>query len=201
MRQPTADSLTLDSAYYEQLLARGLDYDQEFGHKEEKTTVTTVGRSTPCIKPPIISEPVQAALIALFVGLLAFGLWQLYAKKFIRVGTKDYLPLAEEDTIYGIDFEQQLREAETRGDYYQCVRLGYLRLLRQLHDTQRIYWNESKTTRQYVEEMDNRDFATLTHLFVRVRYGNYPADGQMYDEVKALAASVLDTKTEKEEAQ
>lgn len=201
MRQPTADSLTLDSAYYEQLLARGLDYDQEFGHKEEKTTATTVGRSTPYIKPPIISEPVQAALIALFVGLLAFGLWQLYAKKFIRVGTKDYLPLAEEDTIYGIDFEQQLREAETRGDYYQCVRLGYLRLLRQLHDTQRIYWNESKTTRQYVEEMDNRDFATLTHLFVRVRYGNYPADDQMYDEVKALAASVLDTKTEKEEAQ
>ena len=44
---------------------------------------------------------------------------------------------------------------------------------------------------QYVYEMKNVDFKTLTNLFMKVRYGGYAATIQMYDEAKRLSDLVL----------
>lgn len=82
---------------------------------------------------------------------------------------------ADEDTIYGIDFNGELARALARGDYYNAVRMVYLRTLRRLFDRKLIDWRIYKTPTEYTRELPSDDFRRMTLVFMRVRYGNYPA--------------------------
>lgn len=125
--------------------------------------------------------------IFLLVGITTFLVYHL------KLGSlkKKPVEIPEEDTIYGIDFEALILQMEKEGNYMQCIRLKYLSVLRTLHDSHRIAWEPYKTPTQYVYEMKNVDFKTLTNLFMKVRYGGYAATIQMYDEAKRLSDLVL----------
>jgi hypothetical protein len=126
----------------------------------------------------------------LLVGFLGWIVWKKNPKLFRRSddGTPDYD--VEEDTIYGIDFDAEIRQALGQHDYRQAVRLLYLQTLKQLSDAGRIDWQPSKTPMQYMRQMNDAAFRELSNGFIRVRYGNFEASEALFQRMKELQAAV-----------
>ena len=127
---------------------------------------------------------VAAALVVLL--LIVAYLWWKHPGLFRRVGRAGKSSAAtDEDTIYGIDFPEEIRRATSREDYTAAVRYTYLYMLRQLDDAGLISWQSYKTPTDYVYELREADSAedlrALTNGFLRVRYGNYTATRAFYD--------------------
>lgn len=139
-------------------------------------------------------ESTQWILIAvgvLFVGFVCWLLWKYKPGLFGRSGKMKVLDYeVAEDTIYGIDFEAELRKAVNAGSYREAVRLVYLQTLAALSDAHRLEWQPQKTPTQYVREVGRPDFAQLSRHFVRVRYGNFEATQGLLEEMLRLQRSV-----------
>lgn len=94
------------------------------------------------------------------------------------------------DTIYGVDFDTDIRQAISQGNYKEAVRLVYLQTLRNLSDRELIFWELYKTPTEYIYELKEEDlripFRQLTNRFLEVRYGNFQATQRTYDQVSAL---------------
>lgn len=139
-------------------------------------------------------ERMQWLLAALGVVLVVAVGWFVWRKRQLkfnygrRNNTLDYE--LEGDTIYGMDFTQLIQDALTREDYAQVVRLVYLQTLKMLSDATRINWQASKTPTQYVAEVGQEDFTELSHLFMRVRYGNLTATKQLAERMNILQENV-----------
>lgn len=95
-----------------------------------------------------------------------------------------------DDTIYGIDFEQQIKAALGRDDYRTALRMIYLQTLKWLDDNHHIHWQPQKTPSQYVREYRCAPFNTLTTLFIRIRYGGFEADRALIDEALRMRTAV-----------
>ena len=136
------------------------------------------------------SEVVQYALIGLGVAVVALLAWLVWRRRNALFDSEeqpahlDYT--LEEDTIYGVDFEGDIAQMTAQANWRQAVRLVYLYTLRQLSDAGRIDWQPSKTPAQYAAEVGEADFTTMSDRFVRVRYGNFGADEQLYQEMERL---------------
>ncbi|MCR5270321.1 MAG: DUF4129 domain-containing protein [Prevotella sp.] len=139
-------------------------------------------------------ERVQWLLAALGVVIVVAVGWFVWRKRQLKLNyghrnnTLDYE--LEGETIYGMDFTQLIQEALTREDYAQVVRLVYLQTLKMLSDATRINWQASKTPTQYVAEVGQKDFTELSHLFMRVRYGNFTATKQLAERMDILQENV-----------
>jgi hypothetical protein len=136
---------------------------------------------------------VYYSLIFLGVALAAFLGWivwkrnpQLFMKK--EEEGVDYD--VEEDTIYGVDFDSEIRQALAAQDYRQAVRLLYLQTLKHLSDQGRINWQPSKTPMQYMRELELPAFSELSRHFIRVRYGNFGATEALFREMESLQREV-----------
>lgn len=190
------DSLVLDPHVIEQLRSQVDDYEQEFCQSDavqKSTSTTTVGQDTNWLKGFerfFADEAIRNTVSILFLIVVVVGVCFALRNKFSMTAQRDILELTDEDTIYGIDFERQLRAMEESHDLYQCIRLRYLQLLRLLHDGRHIFWQESKTPRQYEIELGEPDFNALSQIFTRVRYGNYKPDDAMYAQMCGLCESV-----------
>lgn len=135
------------------------------------------------------NDVVYYSLIGLGVLLVLFLSWLVWKKNPRLFMRKEDEPLdydVQEDTIYGVDFEAGIREALSRQDYRQAVRLLYLQTLKQLSDAGHIDWQPSKTPSQYVREYGHKAFAELSNHFVRVRYGNFEATEELFQVMKEL---------------
>ena len=98
----------------------------------------------------------------------------------------------EADNIYEIDFDKDTHEAMARGDYAALLRLVYLRTLRSLDEAGRIVWRIYKTPSQYDDEMAKPAFHQMTREFVKVRYGKYPADKALYEQMLSWQQQVME---------
>ena len=135
---------------------------------------------------------VYYSLIALGVLLVLFIAWLVWKKNpklFMRKEDESLDYDVQEDTIYGVDFDADISDALSRQDYRQAVRLLYLQTLKQLSDAGRIDWQPSKTPSQYVREYGHQAFAELSSHFVRVRYGNFEATKELFEEMMRLKGS------------
>lgn len=137
---------------------------------------------------------VFVAVVLLCIVLLVWFVWRKHPGLFRRVGADGRPASEDEDTIYGIDFNDEIERAATREDYYAAVRYTYLYILKQLHEAGRIDWQPSKTPTDYVYELKvpamQPAFRRLTNAFLRVRYGNHRPDRAFYEETKRLADSL-----------
>ena len=132
--------------------------------------------------------------IAIVVILLAVFCWLIYKYRPAIFGRrkKDDLDYElEEDNIYGIDFDIELKKALDRGDYREAVRLKYLQTLKLLTDTERIDWQLHKTATQYSMEFPDAKFKKMTNHFLRIRYGYFQATPEIYEEMAADYSSFL----------
>ena len=147
-----------------------------------------------------------AVLAACVLGFIAWYLWRHNNGMFRRQEQEQSEGEDAVDNIYGVDFGTAIAEALARENYREAVRLVYLRTLKSLADTSRIDWQPFKTPSQYVREFSAAcslcsggaaanpatpaAFRRLTAHFLRVRYGNFPATRQLYDEVEQLGKEV-----------
>ncbi|MBR6015758.1 MAG: DUF4129 domain-containing protein [Prevotella sp.] len=120
------------------------------------------------------------------VGLIGWFLYKYRPELFMRKRLIHNDEDEEEETIYGIDFDREISRAAESGNYRQAVRYLYLKTLRHLSDTGKIDWQPSKTPTQYLREAPSEAFRTLTSHFLRVRYGNFTATRQLFEEVRQL---------------
>ncbi|MBQ0023135.1 MAG: DUF4129 domain-containing protein [Prevotellaceae bacterium] len=186
----------IDSALVREWQEQGYDYNREFGVKDAKEEKSFISPDDISLNPYDLGSKEKASPIVQFLSilgiLLAIGVGAyLYFRRYGIVQKKVNFADLEEDTIYDIDFDKELAQYEMSCDYFQCVRLCYLSLLRHLHDTNRINWMPHKTSTQYIYEMKSEaNFIALTNLFTKIRYGNYEATKELYDEAKRLAAEV-----------
>ncbi|MBR5929555.1 MAG: DUF4129 domain-containing protein [Prevotella sp.] len=123
------------------------------------------------------------------LALLGLILWFLYKYRpelFFKNKKNRFAEEEEGETIYGIDFEAEIKRAVSRGDYPGAVRWVYLQTLRYLSDTHQIDWQLYKTPTQYVYECRESAFRELTNHFLRVRYGHFEADASLFNEMNRL---------------
>lgn len=135
---------------------------------------------------------VLGAVGAVLLGVLVWQLWRRGTNVFLwrSDGQSKLDYTVEEDTIYGVDFEANIRQAVERGDYRQAVRWVYLQTLSLLTEAGRIDWQPHKTPAQYTREVATAPFSELSRHFVRVRYGNFDASASLFDEMKALQSDI-----------
>lgn len=133
----------------------------------------------------------ELVLIVLVSVLLLLILWFLYRKRpelFMRSHRKRLDYLVQEDTIYGVDFEQEITGALQQEDYRAAIRLLYLQTLKLLSDAECIDWQPYKTPTEYQYEVKpegiRTPFRLLTASFLRVRYGNFEASEPLFREMR-----------------
>ena len=131
---------------------------------------------------------VVGIMVAIAVALLVLWRRSSLFRRSEKVGDMDYE--LEDDTIYNVDFDTRLAEAERRADWRQAVRLLYLQTLKRLNDGGRIEFQLSKTPSQYARELGDEAFSRLSASFVRIRYGNFEATEALYQEMKVLQRQV-----------
>lgn len=134
------------------------------------------------------------AVVLVCVLLVVWFVWKKHPGLFRRVGAVSRPANDVEDTIYGINFGNEIRRAVEKDDYYTAVRYTYLHVLKQYHDAGRINWQPYKTPTDYVYELRfpeaQPDFRRLTNAFLRVRYGNHHPDRAFYEDTERLADSL-----------
>lgn len=140
------------------------------------------------------TEPI---LIIIFIVIVLLLVWFVYKKRpelFMRTGKKTIAYTVHEDTIYGVDFDTEIKSALARKDYKEAVRLLYLQTLKMLSDKELIDWQLYKTPTQYIYEVKSESqrnlFRDLTNSFLRVRYGNFEATEQLFHEMVALQKEI-----------
>ena len=126
---------------------------------------------------------ISAGAILLFFVL--FLLWKYQPGLFGR--NKKLSPLdyeVSEDTIYGIDFDREIGQAERRGDYRQAVRMVYLQTLAALSESHKLDWQPQKTPSEYIREVRSNSFTQMSNSFIRVRYGNFEATRELLEQMR-----------------
>lgn len=125
---------------------------------------------------------IYVVISIIFISILGYIIYKLQPQLFKRVDKVDF-DMPDVDTIYGIDFDKELEIALKKQDYYQAVRMVYLRLLKWLSDNDKINWQLSKTPIAYMREFRSNDFLQMTLSFVGVRYGKEVATSKLVDEL------------------
>ena len=80
--------------------------------------------------------------------------------------------------------------ALARQDYREAVRLKYLQTLKQLTEGGHIDWQLHKTPTQYTYECTDEPFLRMTRHFLRIRYGNFEATAEIYEDIVAAQMSL-----------
>ena len=135
---------------------------------------------------PLFYSICTLAVIILVWWLVRSGVLQ----RLFGILLKEDVSIEEEaeENIHVIDFEAEIARARSAGDYTRASRLLYLQTLKQLSDAHRIDWQPQKTPAQYTREVSGRAFLQLTNHFVRIRYGGFEADEQLFLTMEALQA-------------
>ena len=110
---------------------------------------------------------------------------------FRRDGKADLDYEVEDEDIYGIDFDERIDQAVTQRDWREATRLTHLKTLRWLADNGRIEWALYKTPLQYTCEERSIEFREMTNDFLRVRYGNFEATEDTYQQMLSRSRSMI----------
>ena len=110
---------------------------------------------------------------------------------FRRGGKRDLEYEADDEDIYGIDFDQRIDQAVAQHDWREATRLTHLKTLRWLADNGRIEWALYKTPSQYTREERSPEFREMTNDFMRVRYGNFEATESTYQLMRQRSRALI----------
>lgn len=191
------DSFAIDNAQLDSL-RQAYDYDSQIA-KPGKSALeliaeainnllsSTLGSKTYADNRTAIWVTVAIVLLVIIAAIVLI----LKPKIFVGKGKEEKLKhKVTEDNIYGVDFDAEISKATTEKDFPEAVRLTYLKTLRLLADNHLIRWQLSKTPTQYAAEYHTEEFRRMTELFLRVRYGDYPADEDTFSQAQKQAASI-----------
>ena len=141
------------------------------------------------------TTPVMILLFLLALSAVVFFLYKKRPELFVRSRKTEKLPYSvEEENIHRIDFANELAEALYHADYRLSIRLLYLQTLRFLSDHHLIDWEIHKTPSDYLYEVKNKEIKQplreLTNHFLQVRYGNYNASLELYENMLKIQTDI-----------
>ncbi|UOQ65228.1 DUF4129 domain-containing protein [Hymenobacter volaticus] len=121
---------------------------------------------------------IYAALVLAFVFVVLKLMQVDITRAFGRAPQRAPLSYdTESEDIHALDFQTLLQEAEGTGNHRLAIRLGYLKVLKQLADQGLIRWQPDKTNHDYLYELPAGPLATafreLTQQFDYVWYGEH----------------------------
>jgi hypothetical protein len=95
-----------------------------------------------------------------------------------------------------MDIEALLEQARRSGDFKAAVRLYYLKLLKRLHEMEKIVWKKEKTNRDYLSELFAKDFhfqrmRGLTLSYESVWYGDHDINPESFQRICSQFESVF----------
>ena len=95
----------------------------------------------------------------------------------------------EDADIRGHNFVQEIQKAVYDGDFALAIHLRYLMTLQRLDTMKRIKWQPTKTPMMYVRELNwgADKLREITMAFLYIKYGHYPANQEIFDEVTAIS--------------
>lgn len=130
-----------------------------------------------------------AALLIAYIVFKLIGIDLL--KAFRKRQAAAEIPYTEYiENIHEINFDDAIENALLVKDYRLAVRLLYLRCLKQLSDSHIINWKVDKTNNAYLNEITDteqrRHFSVVTRQFEYVWYGDFPVDGQSFQNINIL---------------
>ncbi len=145
-------------------------------------------------------EQVNHTLLIIGIVLVIGFLILLYIYRpsiFFRDKKRKHDYRLEEETIYGLDFEQLIDAALRDKAYNHAIRWKYLQTLKYLQDKELIDWNPTKTINEYVYEMKNAGLRTLfkdmSTYFLYFHYGNFEATEVHYLDTFRLSDEIKKT--------
>lgn len=182
-----ADTLTADTAVVNEWLNSGnYDYQRDLANQGEtlwQTLLAKLGEWFEQILSDVFNSDGASTLLTILGISVLIVLVFFVLRKVSRIRrntkTKDLDYEVAEDTIYGIDFDAELKRALAIGDHRGALRMVYLRTLRLLHDEKVLHWDNTLTPEEFVHAIADaelrKEFSMLTTMYVRVRYGHFPA--------------------------
>jgi len=124
--------------------------------------------------------------ILLALAIIGLLVWVLSKGEVFRRNARIHpdQPEGDEENIYEINFEDEIKKAVTLGNYRLAVRLHYLQSLRALADRGLIQYATGKTNGQYLFELAGnplyKNFFSLTRHFDYTWYGQFPLSIESY---------------------
>jgi hypothetical protein len=194
-----ADTLMYDSAKIAEYQAdKRFDYNSQLGVPEfdlmgmiQQWLARLLQQFFSSETSKVVSMWLLVAFFLVVIGLIVYFIYRNHPELFLR--DKKRSPLhydVEEETIYGIDFEKEMVAALSSGDYRSAIRFLYLQTLRFVADKQWIVWQIYKTPTEYTFELKPAGlkvpFRNFTNHFLQVRYGNFKATGELFEEMRDL---------------
>ena len=149
------------------------------------------GSNTYAENQQLIWSLIAIAIVIAIVAVIMIKRPDLFFSRKSRGDKMEYT--VSEDTIYGIDFDTEITRAAGNGNYREAIRLTYLKTLRLLSDREIIDWQPFKTPSQYTREFQNEKLRIMTNHFLRVRYGDFDADKDLFATVCSLADGIAGT--------
>jgi hypothetical protein len=134
-------------------------------------------------------------IIGLAAIMIVYVIFKLIGIDLLRIFKKNpttvEVPYTESiENIHEINFDEAIENALLIKDYRLAVRLLYLRSLKQLSDSNLINWKLGKTNSTYLNEIadteQRRQFSIVTRQFEYVWYGDFPVDGQSFQNINAI---------------
>lgn len=166
-----------------------LTLDQGSGVREDKMA-EVIGKFFDAITsffhavPSVVWVILGVFLLSLVIyGMLRTGVFSFYKKH----AEPSFEP---EDDIYEIDYDREMAAALAECNWPTVVRLVYLSTLRRLDESGAVIWRIYKTPSQFAAEVGDTAFTQMTHHFLRVRYGGFPASKELCDEMTLLSSQV-----------
>lgn len=127
---------------------------------------------------------------AVVVTLVVFFIYKKRPELFVKEKRKPLHYEVEEESIYGVDFEKELKNALAYNNYRMAIRILYLQTVRFLADKQYIDWQIYKAPTEYIYELKPANlkvpFRQFTNHFLQVRYGNFKASAELFETMKGL---------------
>lgn len=140
----------------------------------------------------------QVLAILLAVLAIGYGIYRMMQEPRNRRIARDGAEITEENLeayLHETDLERFLREALTRGDFPQALRIYYLQVIKSLSESGLILWSREKTNRDYLREMRTNplslDFQHVTQIFERVWYGNTSLNKDEFTQLEPAFKAML----------
>jgi hypothetical protein len=131
-------------------------------------------------------------ILGIAAASIVYVIFKLFGINLLGIFKKDAtnieVPYSESvENIHEINFDDGIEDALAVKNYRIAVRLLYLRCLKQLSDAHLINWKIEKTNTAYLNELTDagqkRQFANVIRQFEYVWYGDFPVDGQSFQNI------------------
>jgi len=182
-----------DFDYREADAKTGLNWWQRFWNWFWELIAKLFGNSQPTPAPsfPFMKYIIAAAAVILLIFIIIKLAGLNISNIFNREAAEIQVPYSESlENIHQITFEEEIEKALNQRNYRLAIRLLYLSTLKQLNDAHLIQWQLEKTNSAYLNELSDatqrQSFGILTRQFEYVWYGDFPVDGQSFQNINTL---------------